>query len=99
MPTVQIARSLADKLAQVPDKNKMLEDLLFEIPDEALEQFTELADPVTIEVNDLVYALILQISEAFGMTPLGLTVLMQKIFDRTIELQTRFNRYSDQYGR
>lgn len=93
MPVIQIARGLADQLNSVQDKNAMLEDLLFEIPDEALQQFAELADPTSLEVSDTVRTLINQMSEAFGMTPLGLTVLMSQIFERTVKVQTRFDGF------
>ena len=98
MPKISLARGLVEKLNTSQDINATLEDLLFEIPDEAMAEFIELADPVEVDVSDLVYSLIHQMSEAFGMTPLGLTVLMSKIFDRTMKIRNRFDEMCRNIG-
>ena len=95
--TIKIARSLHNELAPFlaagRDLDEMLESLLFEIPEEAMEAFTLMADPVEVEVGSKVADLIGQIAEAFGMTPLGLTVLMHKVSARTFKVAERYEKF------
>lgn len=99
MTKVKITRALHDALAPAVEAGRawsdLLEALLFEIPDESMEAFTTMADPVDVEVSGLVGDLMVQISEAFGMTPLGLSVLMGKILTKTFEMQARFEKLEE----
>lgn len=97
MSKVQISSALHAQLDPLVQAGKsldsLLEELLFEIPDEAMESFVLMAAPVEVEVRPETAELMGQIAEAFGMTPLGLTVLMHKVTERTFKVSQKYEEY------
>lgn len=95
---IQICKALHDALAPHAEQGRswdeMMEMLLFEVPDEAMAEFMAMADPHLVQVSDHVGDLLTQIATAFGMTPLGLTVLMSRIKDKAFEVETKFEAYA-----
>lgn len=89
-----IARALAERLTEVgQDPDQILETLLYEIPDEALEVFHNMADPVEVKISHRVEDLMEQVAEAFGMNTMGLTVLMSKVLDKTLQVAARLSEH------
>lgn len=89
-----IARALADRIVDSKhDPDQLLETLLFEIPEEVLEVFHNLADPVEIKVSPKIEALMEEVADAFGLNTLGLTVLMSKILEKTLTVTSRLADY------
>lgn len=94
---VHIARGLYDKLAPYIERDididTLLEDLLFEVPDEAMEQYMALRDPVEIEVGSKVHSLLIGMAQDFGLTTVGLTVFLADLFDPTMKIRKRYDDY------
>lgn len=87
-----IAKALAKRLEEIGgDTGELLETLLFEIPEEALETFHNMADPVEIDVDPRIEGLMEEVADAFGMNVLGLSVLMNKIIDKTAAVAARLD--------
>lgn len=97
--TIRMTRALSEALAPAiaagHGLDDLLETLLYEVPDEAMEAYAEMADPVEVQVSDRVHSLVTQIADAFGLSPLGLTVLLAKVQARTFELASRYRAFTE----
>lgn len=89
-----ICRALSEKLQGYADNlgvsvDEMFQMVLYEIPDEVLEQFHAMADPVEVEVGDETRDVMESMAEDFGFTTVGLSVLMNKLLDRAVLVHER----------
>jgi len=95
---LKICRSLHDKLTLVCqtlglELEDVWQDLLFEIPDEELETFHNMVNPTDLELSPDLEALTENLAAAFGLTSLGMSVLMDKILDRTMKVKKTLADY------
>ena len=91
---LKICKGLHDKLISFSDVSGLsIEELwnllLYEIPDEALKEFAMMANPIEIEMAPDLELVSEGMAEAFGMTVLGMSVLMNDIMEKTLAVNKR----------
>lgn len=92
MAKIQVTRGLASKLTPNPDE--VLQDLLFEAPDELMGEYMTMDNPVEVEVSDETAGVLTSLAHDFGLTPLGLCVVLERVYPRTMELKVKFNEFT-----
>lgn len=98
---MQVCQSLATKLEKFGDAFGLTQDelwrqVLYEVPDDALEAYHMIQTAGNVEVSEETEALTKSLADAFGMTVLGLSVLMDKIIDKAMSCQTKMVDYERQ---
>lgn len=87
---MKVCRSLSEKLTNIAQVygmtvNEAFLTFLFNVPDEALREYHALADPVEMELSEEAEGVAASMAEDFGLTPLGLTVLLDQILDKALK--------------
>ena len=73
--------------------DELIQDLLFEVPDEAMEMMEEMGNLKDVKVSPETTKLVGQIAEAFGFTPLGLAVLLAEVQPKADRVRDRYHAY------
>lgn len=95
---MKVCRPLADKLLLLAAEynttvDEVWRQVLFEIPDEALEQFHLMSDSTELEVSEDTAYLTAAIADDFGMTVLGMSVLMDKLMTKVLKVNNKLAEY------
>lgn len=95
---MKVCKPLADKLILLAEEygttvDDVWRQVLFEIPDEALEQFHLMSDSTDITVSDETAYLTAAIADDFGMTILGMSVLMDKLMAKVLKVSNKLAEY------
>lgn len=101
---MKVCQSLRDKLVTLADAygvtvDELWRQVLFEIPDEALEQFHLMAVSADIEVTAETEELTEAIAQDFGMTVLGMSVLMDKLMAKVLKVRNKMDEYTKELAR
>lgn len=85
-----IPRQLFDKIRGDPD---MLEALVFEVPDEALDRYLGLRDLVPIEVGQELHDVVVSMAADFGLTEPGLLLLASAVLDKMVQVREKYDKF------
>lgn len=92
MAKIQITSGLLSKLP-AQDMDNFLQDLLFEAPDELMEWYAATRNPVEVEVSDTTADVMTSMAESFGVTPLGLCVVLERVYPKFMEWKAKYEEY------
>lgn len=95
---MKVCRALKERLdafceAHGASMDDLWGTLIYEVPDEVLQDYAAMADPVDIQVSQELEDVTEGMAEAFGMTVLGMSVLMNDVMTKALEVDKRKKDY------